>query len=273
MNLIKLDLDVTLRCNIYLRGDPMEYTIKEMSKMAGVSTRTLRYYNEIGLLSPCRVSSNGYRIYGKEEIRKLQQILFYREFDLPLEKISNLLNASGYDREETLREHKKKLLAKRKQIDLMLETLDESILEMKGMIRMKDTEKFKGLKEKNLEINEEKYGKEIREKYGEEVVLNSNRKYKEQSQETHEKAEKLATEILLKLYEVMDANDPSSLPAQEVAALHKDWISIYWPSYSKEAHRGLAQMYVEDERFKAYYDKEKEGAAEFLRDIIDIFTK
>lgn len=251
----------------------MEYTINEISKMAGVSTRTLRYYNEIGLLTPSRVSSNGYRIYGKKEINKLQQILFYREFDLPLEKITNLLSASAYDREETLREHKEKLLARRKQIDLMLETLDESILEMKGMIRMKDAEKFKGLKEKNLKINEEKYGKEIREKYGEEVVEKSNRKYSEQSQEALEKAEMLATKILQKLYEAMDGNDPSSPLAQEVAMLHKEWISIYWPSYSKEAHRGLAEMYVEDERFKAYYDKEKEGAAEFLRDSIDILTK
>jgi len=251
----------------------MEYTIKEISKMAGVSTRTLRYYNEIGLLSPSRVSSSGYRIYGKKEINKLQQILFYREFDLPLEKITNLLSDTSYDREETLKEHKEKLLAKRKQIDLMLETLDESILEVKGMIKMKDTEKFKGLKEKNLKINEEKYGKEIREKYGEEVVEKSNRKYSEQSQETHEKAEQLATQILQKLYEAMDGNDPSSPLAQEVATLHKEWISIYWLSYSKEAHRGLADMYVEDERFKAYYDKEKEGAAEFLRDSINFYTK
>jgi len=251
----------------------MEYTIKEISVMAGVSTRTLRYYNEIGLLSPSRISSSGYRIYGKKEINKLQQILFYREFDLPLEKITNLLNETGYDREETLMKHKEKLLTRRKQIDLMLETLDESILEMKGMIKMKDTEKFNGLKEKNLRINEEKYGKEIREKYGEEVVDKSNRKYAKLSQETHEKAEMLAKEILQKLYEAMDRKDPSSPLAQEVATLHKEWICIYWSSYSKEAHRGLAEMYVEDERFKAYYDKEKEGAAEFLRDIIEIFTR
>ena len=71
----------------------------------------------------------------------------------------------------------------------------------------------------------------------------------------------------------MDEKDPSSIEAQEVAALHKEWISLYWPTYTKEAHRGLAQMYVEDDRFRAYYDKEKEGAAEFLRDIINIFTK
>ena len=241
--------------------------------MAGVSTRTLRYYDEIGLLVPLRISSSGYRIYGEEEINKLQQILFYREFDLPLDKITSLLQTRGNDREKMLREHRQKLLAKRDQIDQMLQTIEKSIAETKGMMRMKDTEKFKGLKEKTLKTNEEKYGKEIREKYGDEVVEESNRKFRGQSQEVYEKAERLAQEILEKLYAVMEVKDPGSREAQEVAALHKEWISLYWPTYTKEAHRGLAQMYVEDDRFRAYYDKEKEGAAEFLRDIINIFTK
>ena len=251
----------------------MEYTIKEISQMAGVSTRTLRYYDEIGLLAPLRTSSSGYRIYGEEEINKLQQILLYREFDLPLETITSLLQTRGYDREKMLKEHRQKLLAKRDRIDQMLETIEKSISETKGMMKMKDTDKFRGLKEKNIRKNEEKYGKEMREKYGEEVVEESNRKYQGQTQETYEKAERLAQEILKKLYAVMDEKDPSSNEAQEVAELHKEWISLYWPTYTKEAHRGLAQMYVEDERFKAYYDKEKKGASEFLRDIIDIFTK
>ncbi len=251
----------------------MEYSIKEISKMAGVSSRTLRYYDEIGLLSPLRVSSTGYRIYGQEEVNRLQQILFYREFELPLEKISEIMGRQNYDREKALVEHKEKLIAKRKQIDLMLTNLDESIREMKGETKMKDKDKFQGLKEKNLKVNEEKYGKEIREKYGEVVVEESNRKYQNQSQETYEKAERLGAEIIEKLYVAMETGDPSSEAAQEVAKLHKEWISIYWPVYDKEAHRGLAEMYVADERFKVYYDKDKEGAAEFLRDSINVFTK
>lgn len=251
----------------------MEYSIKEISKMAGVSSRTLRYYDEIGLLSPLRVSSTGYRIYGQEEVNRLQQILFYREFELPLEKIAEIMGRQNYDREKALVEHKEKLIAKRKQIDLMLTNLDESIREMKGETKMKDKDKFQGLKEKNLKVNEEKYGKEIREKYGEVVVEESNRKYQNQSQETYEKAERLGAEIIEKLYLAMETGDPSSEAAQEVAKLHKEWISIYWPVYDKEAHRGLAEMYVADERFKVYYDKDKEGAAEFLRDSINVFTK
>lgn len=251
----------------------MEYSIREVSKMAGVSTRTLRYYDEIGLLRPSRVNSSGYRIYGKEEINRLQQILFYREFEMPLEKIAEIMGSISYDREKALLEHREKLIAKKDQIELMLANLNESLRESKGEISMKDKDKFKGLKEKNLQVNEEKYGKEIREKYGEDVVEESNRKYKDQSQETYEKAEVLGAMIIEKLYAAMESEDPSSEAAQEVAELHKEWISIYWPVYDREAHRGLAQMYVDDERFKAYYDKEKEGAAEFLRDSINVFTK
>lgn len=241
--------------------------------MAGVTTRTLRYYDEIGLLSPCRINSSGYRIYGKEEINRLQQILFFREFDFQLDKIQDLLGKADFDRERALKEHKEKLLDRRRQIDRMIETLDQSINEMKGSVRMKDQDKFKGLKEKNLKTNEEKYGKEIREKYGDQVVEESNRKYMGQTKEQYERAEALAVEILDKLYLAMEGEDPGSPEAQEVAALHKEWISLYWPTYQKEAHRGLAEMYVEDERFRAYYDKNKEGAAEFLRDSIRIFTE
>lgn len=251
----------------------MEYSIRDVSKMAGVSPRTLRYYDEIGLLRPSRMSSNGYRVYGDVEINRLQQILFYREFELPLEKIAEIMSSENYDREKALMEHKEKLILKRSQIDQMLINLNSSIREMKGEIVMKDQDKFQGLKEKNLKVNEEKYGKELREKYGEAVIIKSNRKYQNQSQETYEKAERLGALIMEKLHAAMETKDPSSEEAQEVARLHKEWISIYWPVYDKEAHRGLGEMYVADERFKAYYDQNKEGAAEFLRDSINLFTK
>ena len=70
----------------------MEYTINKLAKVAGVTTRTLRFYDEIGLLAPARISSNGYRIYGKKEIDRLQYILFYRELGVSLEEIKNILN-------------------------------------------------------------------------------------------------------------------------------------------------------------------------------------
>lgn len=251
----------------------MEYSINEVAKMSGVSTRTLRYYDEIGLLPPLKVRSNGYRIYGKNELNTLQQILFYREFELPLEEIRKLLMDKSFTREEALMSHYQRLLQKRHQIDLMLENLKQSIEEEKGRILMKDKDKFQGFKEKAIKENEEKYGKEIREKYGDETVEKSNAKYMGQTKEQFERAETLSKEIFQKLTELPGKASPDSEDGVALGALHKEWLMIYWPAYDKEAHRGLGDMYVEDERFKAYYDKAQSGAAEFLRDCIYTFTK
>lgn len=251
----------------------MEYSINEVARMSGISTRTLRYYDEIGLLLPLKVRSNGYRIYGKNEINTLQQILFYRELELPLEEIRKLLVDEGFDRQEALRSHYEKLLQKRHQIDLLLENLRLSLEEEKGRIRMKDKDKFLGFKEKKLKENEEKYGKEIREKYGEDMVEKSNAKYMGQSKEQYEKAESLSLEILEKLKTLTGTVPADSVEGKNLAKLHKEWLMLYWPVYDKEAHRGLGDMYVEDERFKAFYDTSVEGAAAFLRDCIYAYTK
>lgn len=267
------DIDVTSRYKLYLGGGNLEYTINDIAKIAGISTRTLRYYDEINLLSPKRISSNGYRIYGKEEINKLQQILFYREFDFKLEKIAELITRNDFDREIALIEHRKSLLNKRKQIDELIQNLDDSLDEMKGKMIMKDKDKFKGFKEEKIRENEKKYGKEIREKYGDAVVEESNKKYMGQTKEQFERAEALSKEILSKLYQAMEEGEPASEDAQEVARLHQEWLMLYWPTYSKEAHRGLAQMYVDDERFTKFYDDGKKGAAEYLKKIIDEYTK
>ena len=88
----------------------MEYTVSQLAKMSGVSTRTLRYYDEIGLLSPVRIEHNKYRIYGKKEVDLLQQILFYRELKVPLERISQIIKAPDFDKRKALEEHLSALL-------------------------------------------------------------------------------------------------------------------------------------------------------------------
>ena len=91
----------------------MEYTIKVLASMAGVTTKTLRHYEEVGLLSPKRSSKNGYRIYGKEEVHRLQEILFYKALEMPLEDIGKILQDKAFDRRQTLQMHKRKLQEKK----------------------------------------------------------------------------------------------------------------------------------------------------------------
>lgn len=250
----------------------MEYTVQKLGRMAGVSTRTLRYYDEIGILKPARINSSGYRIYGQAEVDLLQQILFYRELGVGLEDIKNIVTAPSFDAKKALREHREKLLDKREQLNVLIANVDKTIALTEGRIIMEDKEKFEGFKQKLVDENETKYGKEIREKYGDETVNKSNQKFKGMTQEQYDEMTKLAGEVNETLYAAFKTGDPAGELAQKTAELHRQWLCYSWDSYSKEAHAGVAQMYVDDPRFTAYYDEKQPGAAEFLRDAILIYT-
>lgn len=251
----------------------MEYTVNKLSHLAGVSTRTLRYYHEIGLLVPGKINESGYRIYGETEVDRLQQILFYKELGLELDTIKTIMADTAFDREEALTSHLEALLKKREQINRLIANVSKTIAAMKGDTTMTDKEKFEGFKTKLVNENEKQYGQEIRAKYGDKQVEAANQKLMQSTKEQYQTINELEEEIKHKLKMAFETGNPAGDLAQEVCELHKQWISYYWPegTYSKEAHKGLAQSYVDDSRFKAYYDKIQEGCAEFLRDAIFIF--
>ncbi len=120
--------------------------------------------------------------------------------------------------------------------------------------------------------NEANYGKEIREKYGDETVNKSNQKVQGMSQEQYDEVTKLATEVLETLRAAFITGDPAGELAQKAVDLHHRYLCYYWDSYSKEAHAGVAQMYVDDPRFTAYYDEKQPGTAAFLRDAVLVYT-
>lgn len=250
----------------------MEYTVQKLSKLAGVSTRTLRYYDEIGILKPARINSSGYRIYGPKEVDTLQQILFYKELGVNLESIKEIIKAPSFDGTRALKEHHEKLLEKREQLDMLIANVEKTIALTEGRIKMSDIEKFEGFKQKQIDENEKKYGKEIREKYGDEAVNKSNNKLKNMTKEEYDKITALGNEVIEALDAAFKTGDPAGELAQKAADLHRQWLSFYWDSYSKEAHAGIAQMYVNDERFTQYYDKKQSGTAEFLKEAIMIYT-
>jgi DNA-binding transcriptional MerR regulator len=250
----------------------MEYTVQKLAQLAGVSTRTLRYYDEIGILKPARINSSGYRIYGQAEVDRLQQILFYRELEVSLDGIKEIMTSPSFDGASALKEHREKLLEKKDQLERLIANVDKTIALTEGRTTMSDREKFEGFKKKVIEDNEKKYGKEIREKYGNQTVNQSNAKVQNMTEEQYQEVTKLANQITETLAEAFKTGDPAGELAQKAADLHKKWLCFYWSEYSKEAHAALAQMYVDDERFTAYYDKEQPGTAEFLRDAIHIYT-
>lgn len=250
----------------------MEYTVQKLTRLAGVSTRTLRYYDEIGILKPARISSSGYRIYGQKEVDLLQQIMFYRELGVSLPDIREILTSPDFDKVKALKEHKNRLLEQRNRLDMLIRNVEKTIAYTEGRIKMTDKEKFEGFKQKIIEENEKKYGEEARQKYGDDDVDKSNAILKNMTQGQYEELQRTEEKCRKTLLEAFKTGDPAGPLAQEAADLHRKWITFFWGDYNKEAHAGVAQLYVDDERFTKYYDKDQPGLARFLRDAILIYT-
>ena len=251
-----------------------EMYIKELAQLTGVSTRTLRYYDEIGLLKPIKDPQTQYRKYTQAHIDKLQQILFFKEFDLPLVVIKEIIHAPNFDQKEALINHKELLIKKQQRIKKLVELIDRTIDSLEGESSMSNEEKFKLFKEKLIKDNEAKYGEELREKYSEWSIMESYGKIKDLTEEQYAAVNELERNLFERLKEAMELGDASSHVAAEVAELHKRWLSFYWTKYTKEAHLGLEQMYKYDERFTAYYDQNvAKGATEFLAAAIVHYTR
>ena len=152
----------------------MVYTVKKLAKLAGVSVRTLHYYDEIGLLKPSSVGGNGYRHYEEEALLKLQQILFYRELELSLDEIKTVMGRPDFDVLTALRSHRKALQGRVERLIRLIQTVDHTIDHLKG----KESMNAKGLFEGFSEDEQEKYAQEAEQMYDPETVRASNRKWK-----------------------------------------------------------------------------------------------
>jgi len=249
----------------------MEFTIKNLSEISGVSTRMLRHYDKINLLKPSRVAESKYRFYEQKQVDILQQILFYKELDFSLEEIKSLLAASDFDRTRAFAEHLSMLQKKRERFDTLISNVKKSIAAAKGEIKMTNHEKFEGFKQSLIAENEKNFGEEIRKKFGDNAIENSNAKIKNLSQEQFEESERLRIEFEKTIVAALETNDPAGEFAQKAFDLHRQWLCVFYPAYDKKYHLGLADMYLADERFKKHYDKLAVGCAEFLHKAINVF--
>ncbi|MDD3428531.1 MAG: MerR family transcriptional regulator [Oscillospiraceae bacterium] len=251
----------------------MEYTIQKLAQLAGVTTRTLRYYDEIGLLPPLRVASTGYRIYGPKQVDTLQQILLYRNLGMPLTDIAAIIKDPDFNRIQALQTHLQMLQAQQQHLAQLIQNVNNTILSQKGAYTMTDTEKFYGLKKQAIAENEAKFGAELQQKYGKETIETSNKKLLGLSAQQYEDMQRIGAEINTLLEKaVLSGESPSGTAGQKIALLHKQWLTYTWAKYTPQAHIRVAQLYVCDPRFTAYYDKNVEGCAAFLQEAILTMT-
>lgn len=134
----------------------MEYTVQKLARLSGVTARTLRYYDEIGILKPARINSSGYRIYGSREVDRLQQILFYRELGMSLDEIKNIMLSPCYDENQALKFHHSKLLDEKARLERLISNVEKTIAQKEGRVAMNDSEKFEGFKKNLIAENEKK---------------------------------------------------------------------------------------------------------------------
>ena len=152
----------------------MEYTVKALAELAGVTPRTLRWYDQTGLLKPLRTTEAGYRLYGPKQLDRLQDILFYRELGLDLASIRAILDDPAFDRQAALQSHLTELKARRARLDELILTVQRTIDDIKGGTKMTDQEKFEAFKRRVVAANEAAFGQEIRQKYGDEEADRAN---------------------------------------------------------------------------------------------------
>jgi DNA-binding transcriptional MerR regulator len=246
----------------------MLYTIHQLARLSGVTTRTLRHYDEIGLVSPLGRSEGNVRLYGRDELETLQAVLFYRRFGMPLKEIRQILRRDESIRREDMKKHLERLQSERERLDRLIDTIARTIEEKDDM---KDDELFQGLKQKLVEDNETHYGREVRAKYGDVEVDAANQTMMNLSKDDMKTQTELAEAILSELSTQTGKTDPASTQGNRLADMHRRWLLHFWPSVTKEAHLGLARMYVEDERFTAYYDLATPGATKHLLSCIEAY--
>lgn len=244
----------------------MKYTIKEISDIAGVSKRTLRYYDEIDLLNPVSYTESNYRIYNESSLDILQQILIFKSLDIDLSTIRKIINASDFNIIDTLYSNYEAIGKKKERLDNIQQLIKTTITSYEREITMTNDERFSALKEQSITDNDDKYGDEIRNKYGDAIVEDSYTKMRKMTKYQIKQADDFAEAIKLKLKEIVDVYPVSSIEAMKLCEMHQKWITLYWPVYQKDAHMQLVEMYLEDERFSAYYEKIIKGATLYLRD-------
>ncbi len=252
----------------------MEYSIQELSRLSGVTTRTLRWYDEIGLLKPCRVAKSGYRYYGAAEVDRLRDILYYRALGVDLKRIKACLDAPSFNRLQALHEHLSALRSEQERLERLISSVQNAIDAEERDECMSDEKKFEAFKKQKIDENERRYGKEARQRYGDREVDASNAKLMELTKAQYGEWEQLDEEIRNRLETaVKGAAKPSDDAAREIVEMHRKWLTISMRSCDAARHRGIAQLYVLDERFTAYYDRNVEGCAQFLRDAVMCWVK
>lgn len=245
-------------------NDIKNMSIAEVAILSGVTVRTLHYYDDIGILKPCKLTKSGYRVYDSDSLKRLQQILLWREMGFSLKEIAAILNGDGYLSINALKEQKIVLESKRNRIESMIALVEQI---MKGERDMS----FREFDMTEIEKSRERYSEEAKKRYG-------NTKEYKQSQERTKGYSKNDWVIIQgeadKIFDKFASAMETDVSGSDITAMVLEWqahITKYYYDCSDEILLGLAELYVQDDRFKENIDKKKEGLAQFMSESIKTY--
>ncbi|MER5744234.1 MerR family transcriptional regulator [Streptomyces sp. NPDC002225] len=244
----------------------MEYSVGQVAGFAGVTVRTLHHYDGIGLLSPTGRSRAGHRRYGDGDLDRLQQILFYRELGFPLDEIAVLLDDPGADPQQHLRRQHRLLTERIAELRKMAEAVEKTMEARKMGINLTPEEKFEVFGDKDPEAHAE----EAERRWGGTAAYaESQRRAARYTKDDWKRMKAEVDEWTAAYVALMEAGEPATGErAMDLAEAHRHHVTGWFHECGVEMHRGLAEMYVSDPRFRAFYDGMRPGLAEHLWDAI-----
>ncbi|MEZ4749412.1 MAG: MerR family transcriptional regulator [Bdellovibrionota bacterium] len=249
------------------------YKINELAKLSGVSVRTLRFYDEIGLLKPAYSGENGYRYYEKEQLLLLQQILFYRELDFELSEIGHLLSATDFDKKEALRTHRKYLEKEAQRFEVLIQTLDRTLSHLEKETPMRDKEMYEGFFDPK---RQKKYEAELVDRYGshaEDHIKESRKRTKNWKKGDYEDVAKAYDRLHRAFTEALkDGKKASDPEVQSLVSEHYNVVNRFWTP-DRTAYIGLGSLYCEHKDFRRLYDGYHPDLAPFLAKAMQLYAE
>jgi len=244
-----------------MNSEKRRFTVGQASQKAGVSIRTLRHYDAIGLLTPAAITQAGYRLYGEEEMKRLERILFFRELDFPLGEIQAILSDPAYDEREAIARQLALMKKKRERLDLL-------ILRLEDAANGENEPEFEVFDMKEIEKMKNAYAQEVRQRWG-------NTKAYAQSEEKHAAYGRTEyagmqeeMDALMAEFAAVRGVNPADAGVQALVERWKACITKWHYDCTDEILDGLGKMYVCDERFMANIDRHGEGTAKCMSDAI-----
>lgn len=253
--------------------DDQQYTVGQLARISGVSVRSLHLYDEIGLLRPMERTAAGYRLYGTAELLRLQQILLYRQLDFPLLEIGQILDQPGFDLIRALEMQKGAFQTRRESLDVLLQTIDQTIHYLKSQGMMSNLEfLYQGIPKETAEA----WRHEAAGKWGEDAVRTSEQHLQSLGRPHLEQLKKDAADIGAQLFALRD-HHPADPAVQMQIGRHYANIRAFWGTTGSKdlqgaAYAGLGELYIADERYLMRDGVPQPEFARFMSQAMAVFA-